>query len=156
MRTYDLSPLYRTTVGFDQFADLFDRAFSNEVGTASYPPFNIEKTSENAYRISVAVAGLSEKELSVNVHGNQLVVSARKSEEDEGRVFLHRGIAQRAFEKKFQLADHMIVTGAKNENGMLHIYLKREIPEALKPRQIKISTVGENGSQISNATKVEI
>ena len=139
MRTLDFAPLYRASVGFDQIADLMDRVLSNDVGQSTYPPYNIEKTDADAYRISVAVAGFSEPELSVEVREHSLIVSGRKTDEDEGRTYLHRGIATRAFERKFQLADHVHVTGASHENGMLHIDLKREVPEALKPRRIAIA-----------------
>lgn len=140
MRTLDFAPLYRATVGFDQIADLMDRVLTNEVSQPSYPPYNIEKTANDAYRISIAVAGFGEDELSVEVRENALIVAARKTEEteNEGRTYLHRGIATRAFERRFALADHVQVTGASAENGMLHIDLKREIPEALKPRRIEI------------------
>ena len=138
MRNFDLAPLYRATVGFDQMADLMDRVLSNDVGGATYPPYNIEKTADDAYRISIAVAGFTDADLSVEVKDGQLIVSARKSEGDKERVFLHRGIATRAFERKFQLADHVRVTGAVHADGMLHIDLVREVPEALKPRQIEI------------------
>ncbi|HBM61459.1 Hsp20 family protein [Salipiger marinus] len=139
MRHFDLAPLYRATVGFDQIADLMDRVLASDVAQPSYPPYNIEKTADDAYRISIAVAGFAEADLSVEVKEHALVVSARKSEADEGRSFLHRGIATRAFERRFTLADHVRVTGASHENGMLHIDLKREIPEALKPRRIAIA-----------------
>jgi len=141
MRNFDFSPLYRSTVGFDHFADLIDRAFSGDVSQNTYPPFNIEKTAEDAYRISIAVAGFGEDELTVETRDNQLFVSARKTEEsrDEGKTYLHRGIAQRSFEKRFQLADHVVVTGATVENGMLNVDLVREMPEALKPRRIEIA-----------------
>ena len=143
MRTFDLSPLYRSTVGYDVFADLLDRLHSKEVAQTSYPPFNIEKTSEDSYRISIAAAGFSKDELELVVSENQLVVTARKSGDDDARQFLYRGIAQRAFEKKFQLAEHVVVSGAAYEDGMLHVDLRREVPEVLKPRQIKIdSSVG--------------
>jgi molecular chaperone IbpA len=141
MRTYDLSPLYRATVGFDRMADLLDRALTTDVGTGNgYPPYNIEKLDENAYRISVAVAGFTADELNIEVREHSLVVSARKGEEPKGRTFLHRGIATRAFERTFQLADHVHVTGANHENGMLHIELERQVPEALKPRRIEIAS----------------
>lgn len=139
MRTLDFSPLYRASVGFDQIADLMDRVLSNDVGQSTYPPYNIEKTDADAYRISVAVAGFSEDELTVEVREHSLILSGRKAEEPEGRTYLHRGIATRAFERKFQLADHVHVTGAVHENGMLHVDLKREVPEALKPRRIEIA-----------------
>jgi len=141
MRNFDFSPLYRSTVGFDHFADLIDRAFAGEVAqTNTYPPFNIEKTADDAYRISIAVAGFSDDELTLETRDNQLLVSARKDEEtkDEGKTYLHRGIAQRSFEKRFQLAEHVTVRGASVANGMLNIDLAREMPEALKPRRIEI------------------
>ena len=142
MRNFDLSPLYRATVGFDQIADLMDRVLTNDVSRESYPPYNIEKTGEDAWRISVAVAGFSEGELSVEVKQNALFVSAKKAGEDE-RTYLHRGIATRAFERRFHMADHVRVTGAVHENGMLHIDLTREVPEALKPRRIEIARAGD-------------
>lgn len=139
MRTYDFSPLYRATVGFDRIADLMDRVLSTDVAQPSYPPYNIEKTAEDAYRISLAVAGFSEDELSVEVKDTKLVVSARKNTEAGDATYLHRGIATRAFDRTFQLADHIRVTGASHTNGMLHIDLQREVPEALKPRRIEIA-----------------
>ncbi|MFY9212721.1 MAG: Hsp20 family protein [Aestuariivita sp.] len=139
MRSFDLAPLYRATVGFDQIADLMDRVLTNDVSQSTYPPYNIEKTADDAYRISIAVAGFSDVELNVEVREQSLIVSGRKADEDGERAFLHRGIATRAFERKFQLADHVHVTGAAHEDGMLHIDLKREVPEALKPRRIEIS-----------------
>ena len=142
MRSFDLAPLYRATVGFDQIADMMDRVFTNDAPQPSYPPYNIEKTDENAYRISIAVAGFSEQDLSVETKENALVVAARKVEDSDARQFLHRGIATRAFERRFTLADHVRVTGATHADGMLHIDLIREVPEALKPRRIEISASG--------------
>jgi len=139
MRNFDLAPLYRATVGFDQIADLMDRVLSADVTQPTYPPYNIEKTADDAYRISLAVAGFTEDELSIEVRENALIVSAKKAEDDAERTYLHRGIATRAFERKFQLADHIRATGASHENGMLHIDLVREVPEALKPRRIEIT-----------------
>ena len=139
MRNFDLAPLYRATVGFDQIADLMDRVLTDTATTPSYPPYNIEKTAEDAWRISIAVAGFSEDDLSVEVRENALFVSARKAAEDENKTYLHRGIANRAFERRFALADHVHVTGASHINGMLHIDLVREVPEALKPRRIAIA-----------------
>lgn len=144
MRNYDLTPLYRATVGFDRMADLLDRVLTQDSTTTTYPPYNIEKTAEGAYRISIAVAGFAEPELSVEQREQELIVAARKAAEDQARTYLHRGIATRAFEKRFQLADHVRVTGALHENGMLHIDLLREVPEALKPRQIPITRVAPN------------
>lgn len=140
MRSFDLAPLYRATVGFDQIADLVDRAFATDVTQNSYPPYNIEKTDDNAYRISIAVAGFSGADLSVDVNENALIVSAKKAEDTTPRSYLHRGIATRAFERRFTLADHVKVTGATHADGMLHIDLIREMPEALKPRRIEIAS----------------
>ncbi|UWQ03933.1 Hsp20 family protein [Aliiroseovarius crassostreae] len=151
MRNFDLTPLYRATVGFDQIADLMDRVLTNEGSRDSYPPYNIEKTDDDAWRISVAVAGFSEDELSVEVRENALLISARKPPEDGNRTYLHRGIATRAFERRFHLADHVRVTGASHEHGMLHIDLTREVPEALKPRQIEI-----NGPKAVECKAVEV
>ncbi len=139
MRNFDPTPLFRASVGFDRIADMMDRMLAAEPAQPTYPPYNIEKTDENAYRISVAVAGFTADEMNVEVKDNALVISARKTEEDEGRTYLHRGIATRAFERRFQLADHVKVTGATHADGMLHVDLVREIPEALKPRRIEIS-----------------
>lgn len=138
MRNLDFAPLYRATVGFDRIADLMDRALTADVAQPTYPPYNIEKTDENAYRISIAVAGFTPEELAVEVKDGALFVSARKGETPE-RSYLHRGIATRAFERRFALADHVRVSGACHEHGMLHIDLIRETPEALKPRRIEIA-----------------
>ncbi|WP_306151391.1 Hsp20 family protein [Roseovarius sp. MMSF_3281] len=140
MRNFDLAPLYRATVGFDQIADMMDRVLSSDMTQPTYPPYNIEKTADDAYRISIAVAGFAAGDLSVDVKDGALVVSAQKAEDDGERTFLHRGIATRAFERKFQLADHVRVTGASHADGMLHIDLVREVPEALKPRRIEIAS----------------
>ena len=139
MRSYDFSPLYRATVGFDRIADLMDRVLTTDVAPPAYPPYNIEKTDENAYRISIAVAGFSADELGVEVRDGALIVTARKAVDDGQRTYLHRGIATRAFERRFALADHVRVTGAAHVDGMLHIDLAREVPEALKPRRIEIA-----------------
>jgi molecular chaperone IbpA len=156
MRSFDLAPLYRATVGFDQIADLMDRVLASDVGQSSYPPYNIEKTADDAYRISVAVAGFSDADLSVEVRENALIVSARKTEteEDTRRTYLHRGIATRAFERRFHLADHVKVTGASHADGMLHIDLQREIPEALKPRQIEIVRGAATDKDVLDAKQV--
>lgn len=140
MRNFDLAPLYRATVGFDQIADMMDRVLSSDMAQPTYPPYNIEKTADDAYRISIAVAGFADSDLSVEVRDGALLVSARKAEDDSDRTFLHRGIATRAFERKFQLADHVKVNGASHADGMLHIDLVREVPEALKPRRIQIAS----------------
>ncbi len=140
MRNYDFAPLYRATVGFDQLADMMDRVMSSDTTNTSYPPYNIEKTAEDAYRISIAVAGFAQEDLGVEVKDGALIVTARKPEDKEPRTYLHRGIATRAFERKFQLADHVRVDTASYSDGMLHVDLVREIPEALKPRQIEITS----------------
>ncbi len=139
MRSYDLSPLYRSTVGFDRLFSLLDQAGSVD-NTPSYPPYNIERTAENAYRISIAVAGFGESDLSIESKENALTVRGEKKAADDAdkREVLHQGIAARAFERRFQLADYVQVTGASLENGLLHIDLVREIPEAKKPRLIQI------------------
>lgn len=143
MRSYDFTPLYRATVGFDRIADLMDRVLTTDVAQPTYPPYNIEKLEGDAYRISIAVAGFSPEELSVEVRDGALVVAARKAPEEAGKTWLHRGIATRAFERRFALADHVRVTGAGHENGMLNIDLVRETPEALKPRRIEIARSGD-------------
>ena len=138
MRGFDFAPLYRATVGFDRIADLMDRALTADVAQPTYPPYNIEKTAEDAYRISVAVAGFAPEDLSVEVKEGALHVTARKSPDTGAKTYLHRGIATRAFERRFALADHVRVSGAAHEHGMLHIDLLREVPEAMKPRRIEI------------------
>ena len=143
MRHFDLSPLYRSTVGFDRLANILDQVMSADVAQNTYPPYNLEKTGENAYRITLAVAGFSDDELSIEAKEGQLVVTGRKAETEEKANVLHRGIATRAFERRFQLADHVRATDAVTENGLLHIDLVREVPEALKPRKIEI-TRGSN------------
>ena len=140
MRHFDFSPLYRATVGFDQIAEMMDRVLTSDNTGPSYPPYNIEKTADDAYLISVAVAGFSEADLNVDVKENALIVSAQKPEANETATYLHRGIATRAFERRFQLADHVRVHGASYADGMLHIDLVRELPEAYKPRRIEITS----------------
>lgn len=139
MRTYDFSPLYRSSIGFDRIANMLDNVLTAEAGQNSYPPYNIEKTGDDAYRITVAVAGFTEDELNIEARDGQLVVSGKQATDEEERSYLHRGIATRAFERRFQLADHVTATGAVTENGLLHVDLVREVPEALKPRSIRIS-----------------
>lgn len=139
MRSFDFAPLYRSTVGFDQIANLMDRVLTSEVAQPTYPPYNIEKLEDDAYRITIAVAGFSDADLSVEVREKSLIVSARKAEDDTEKTYLHRGIATRAFERRFHLADHVQVLGATHADGMLHIDLERQVPEALKPRQIEIA-----------------
>lgn len=139
MRHFDLAPLYRATVGFDQIADLMDRVLTKDVSTTTYPPYNIEKLADGGWRVSIAVAGFAAGELTAEVRENALVVTGRKADDAAGKTFLHRGIATRAFERRFALADHVRVTGASHLDGMLHLDLVREVPEALKPRRIEIA-----------------
>lgn len=140
MATYDFSPFYRSTVGFDRVFNRLDSLVGQEA--KSYPPYNIEKTGDDTYRISIAVAGFGEGDIAIESKENSLIVKGAKGVEAEGkgREFLHRGIAERAFELRFQLADYVEVGGASLENGLLHVDLKREIPESKKARQIPIST----------------
>ncbi len=141
MRSFDLSPLYHSTVGFDRLGSLLEAALTEEPSAPSYPPYNIEKIGEDAYRITVAVAGFSEDDLSIEVKEAKLTITGAKkaAENAEEAVFLHRGIAARAFERRFQLADHVRAQDATLENGLLHVDLVREVPEALKPRKIEIA-----------------
>ena len=145
MRTFDLSPLYRSTVGFDRLFSMLDQQASGfEGGGSPYPPYNIERTGENAYRVTIAVAGFSEGDLSIETKENTLTVKGEKQAkpEDDNSEILYQGIAARAFERVFRLADFVEVRSAVLENGLLHIELVREIPEAMKPRNIRINTQG--------------
>ena len=142
MRTYDFSPLYRSAVGFDRMASLLESAARNSQENG-WPPYNIETTGENAYRIEIAVAGFKPDELNIEAKENLLTVTGRKTANDDAaatRTFLHRGLAERDFERRFQLADYVVVKGAALAHGLLTIELKRELPEALKPRSIEIAT----------------
>jgi molecular chaperone IbpA len=136
MRTLDFSPLYRSVVGFDRLADLLDSAAAESA--TGYPPYNIERTGDNAYRIEIAVAGFKPDELSIEVKEAVLTVQGRKAGGDTERRFVHRGLAERNFERRFQLAEYVVVTDAQLADGLLSISLKRELPEALKPRKIAI------------------
>lgn len=140
MRTFDLTPLHRSTVGFDRLFSLLDQVNSVDTST-TYPPYNIERTGENAYRITVAVAGFTEQDLSIEVKENGLSIRGDRKAETSGKngEVLYQGIAARAFERRFQLADHVEVRGASLANGLLHVDLVREIPEAMKPRTIPIA-----------------
>ncbi len=140
MRTIDFSPLFRHSVGFERMQRLLDTSARMESSAPSYPPYNIEQMGEDAYRISLAVAGFSEQDLDVTVEENTLVVTGRLAEDAEDKEFLHRGIAGRAFERRFELADHIKVIGGSLINGLLNIDLEREIPEEKKPRKIVIDT----------------
>lgn len=140
MRSYDLSPLFRSTVGFDRVTRLLESALNGEDGGSAYPPYNIEKLGDDQYRITMAVAGFAQEDLEITAHPNLLIVQGKAKEADgSATTFLHRGIAGRAFERRFQLADHIRVSNAALENGLLHIELVREVPEAMKPRTIQIS-----------------
>lgn len=155
MRTYDLSPLFRTSVGFDRLARMLDSVQAD--AAPSYPPYNIEKLNDDAYRVTMAVAGFGEDDLDVSVQENVLTIAGRTAEtvkdgeEKAERHFLHRGIAERAFERRFSLADHIKVEDAKLENGLLHVTLKREVPEEAKPRQIAIN--GKSRTAIEGKTE---
>ena len=138
MRTIDFSPLYRSVVGFDRLAALLDAAAAGE--SSGYTPYNIETVGEDAYRIEIAVAGFKPDELNLEVKENVLTVQGRKAANDDSRRFLHRGLAERNFERRFQLADYVVVTDANLQDGLLSISLKREVPEAKKPRRIEVST----------------
>ena len=142
MRSFDLAPLYRSTVGFDRLFSMLDQASGLEAPSQTYPPYNIERTGENAYRISVAVAGFTDADLSIEVKEQALTIRGEKAavEGESKPDYLHQGIAARAFERRFQLADHVSVKGAVLDHGLLHVDLVREIPEAKKPRQIAIGT----------------
>ena len=138
MTSFDFSPLFRSTIGFDRLGQLLDQALVDE--GSSYPPYNIEKTGDDAYRITMAIAGFGEDDLNIIAQENMLVVSGKAKPVDEKTEFLYRGIAGRAFERRFQLADHIKVVGAQLVNGLLHVDLVREVPEAKRPRTIKVET----------------
>jgi molecular chaperone IbpA len=142
MRTFDFAPLYRSTVGFDRMLSLLDQLDGVDGSVSNYPPYNIERTGENAYRISVAVAGFTDADLSIEAKENRLTILGEKQDKDEEKTrdVLYQGIAARSFERSFQLADHVEVKGASLQNGLLHVDLVREIPEAMKPRTIPIAS----------------
>ncbi len=154
MQSFDFTPLYRTLVGFDRVADMIDEAAKIDPASQGYPPYNIEQIDDDAYRIELAVAGFGEDDLNIEVREGVLYISGRKGEpDDEQRQFLHRGIAQRAFERRFQLADYVIVQSAGLENGLLRIELVRELPEAMKPRTIKIDQVARRNRKLVTGKK---
>ncbi|ODP97269.1 MULTISPECIES: Hsp20 family protein [Salinivibrio] len=138
MRNFDFSPLYRTAIGFDRLFDLVENSNTNNAG--GFPPYNIEQSQENQYRITMAVAGFSQDEVDITQQKNSLIVAGKKGARNQDTKFLYQGIAERDFERKFQLDDHIKVTGADMENGMLHIDLVREVPEEEKPRRIEIGS----------------
>ncbi len=148
MRSFDLSPLFRSSVGFDRLDKLFDAAYREAARDASYPPYNIIKRGQDSYRITMAVAGFSESDIDITVHENLLTVKGQLKEPAKDVEYLYRGIGQRAFEHRFQLADHVKVTGAKLVNGLLDIDLEREVPEAKKPRKIEIHSAAPAGKTI--------
>ena len=157
MRHYDLSPLYRSTIGFDRLFSLLDQSANVETAPA-YPPYNIERTGDNAYRITLAVAGFAENDLTIETRDSTLSIKGSKEARAEGVAVaplevLHQGIAARAFERRFQLADHVKVTGATLEHGLLHVELLREVPEAAKPRQIAIASSGRKPVETIQAKK---
>ena len=149
---FDLSPLYRSTVGFDSLASMLDQVagFNNETDT--YPPYNIERLTENEYRITMAVAGFGTDDVEIEVKENTLSIRGGKKEVDKERTFLHRGIASRAFERRFQLADHVEVRGADVKDGLLYVDLEREVPERLKPRMIEIGATAAKGNKAIDAS----
>jgi molecular chaperone IbpA len=151
MRPIDLSPLYRSTVGFDRLFDLIDSVTGLEQTAASYPPYNIERLGENDYRITMAVAGFAQDEIRVDVKEQTLTVAGAKKPEEKERQYLHRGIAARNFERRFQLADHVEVKGADLQDGLLHIELVRNVPERLKPRTIAIGGATAAAKQVEAA-----
>src|SRR6266849_471222 len=140
MDRFDFSPLFRSTIGFDRLTRLVDAATRVDNSAPTYPPYNIEKTGEDSYRLSMAVAGFAPEEIDLTVQENSLLVTGKAQKEDENGRYLHRGIARRAFERRFSLADHIKVAGASLDNGLLHVDLVREVPEAMKPRTIKIGS----------------
>jgi molecular chaperone IbpA len=147
MRTVDFSPFYRSAVGFDRLAALLEAA-SKADSASGYPPYNIENVGENAYRIEIAVAGFKSEELAIEVKENLLTVTGKKAANDDQKRYLHRGLAERDFDRRFQLADYVVVTDASLADGLLTISLKRELPESLKPRQISINTGAASASTL--------
>lgn len=143
MRTFDLSPLFRSTIGFDHLSRMLDAAQRVDDSAFSYPPYNIEKLSEDDYRITMAVAGFAEGDLDITVHDHTLTITGKSSREETGVQYLHRGIAGRSFERRFELADFIKVEGAALVNGLLHVELKREVPEQMKPRTVRIDAKGQ-------------
>lgn len=154
MRNFDLSPFFRSSIGFDRLSDLVDSALrADESG--GYPPYNIEKLSEHIYRLTMAVAGFSQSDLAISVQNNMLVIAGRARQDEDNIQYLYRGIAGRAFERHFQLADFIKIGQAQLENGMLKITLEREIPEAMKPRRIEIQTTSSQVTPVSKTKLIE-
>ncbi|WP_086932441.1 Hsp20 family protein [Agarilytica rhodophyticola] len=153
MREFDFSPLYRSAIGFDRIASLLDNISRTEQGQTSYPPYNIELIGEDEYRITMAVAGFTESELNIEIKQNNLTVTGKKESANRNQQFLHQGIAARNFERRFQLADYVRVENASMENGLLHIDLVREIPEAMKPRTIAINSTDKKSAFIEKTAE---
>jgi molecular chaperone IbpA len=149
---FDLSPLYRSTVGFDSLASMLDQVASFDEQPDNYPPYNIERLTENEYRITMAVAGFGKEDVKIEVKENTLSIRGEKKEADKERTFLHRGIASRAFERRFQLADHVEVRGADVKDGLLSVDLEREVPERLKSRTIEIGATVAKGTKTIDAS----
>lgn len=152
MRTFDLAPLFRSSVGFDNLTRVLDSVTRYDGAQAAYPPYNILKESDDDYRITFAVAGFSQDDIDLTVENNTLTVKGKVNQDEGPSTYLHRGIAGRSFERRFQLADHIQVTDAVMENGLLHVVLRREVPEALKPRTIAIGAAAAS-KQIEGATE---
>lgn len=151
MRNLDLSPLYRSGIGFDHMANVLDSLSRSEQKQPGYPPYNIELTGDDEYRITMAVAGFSQSELAIESEQNKLTVIGTKADKESGRQYLHQGIAERNFERRFQLADHVRVTDAQFVDGLLHIELVRELPEAMKPRKIAINGATDSQESVNKA-----
>jgi molecular chaperone IbpA len=151
MRTFDFAPLYRASVGFDRVAQMFDQISGLDADGSTFPPYNIERIDENAYRITMAVAGFAEGDLKLALDAQVLTVTGEKPADDKSRVYLHRGIAGRTFIRRFQLEDHVEVKSAELKDGLLHIALVRNLPERLKPRHIPIGTSSEPAKQLQAA-----
>jgi molecular chaperone IbpA len=150
MRTFDLSPLFRSTVGFDHLSRMLDAATRVDEAALSYPPYNIEKTGDDSYRITMAVAGFSEDDLEITAKERTLLIAGKARKEEAAAQYLHRGIAGRSFERRFELADHVKVVSASLVNGLLHVDLAREVPEAMKPRTIRIEAQAPKAQVIEN------
>ena len=150
MRTYDMTPLLRSTIGFDRLLNELTET-QGKADTGGYPPYNVELLDEDSYRITLAVAGFAEDDIEIEVNDRALKITGRRGEDDEGRKFLHQGIAGRGFERRFQLAEHVRVTGASLVNGLLNVELRREVPEAMKPRKIAIGTGEARSAEVIDA-----
>lgn len=154
MRSFDFAPLFRSTVGFDRLASALESAMSADDSAPSYPPYNIEKTGDDTYRITLAVAGFGEGDIEIEQHDDTLtVVGEKKGQNGQSAQYLHRGIAGRAFKRQFQLAEHVRVSGAAMDSGLLHIELVREVPEAKKPRKIEVKRASEDKTLIESTAK---